>query len=452
MSKETESQRAKGLYSLPPELFISVCGYMDNKSFGRFLRTCRGIHAFGKDDMLRRATEDAFAPQHEYDKFLIVHGNREVHCRSDRCPKCTKSDPVVEPTYSFSRERLLRAALIGDCDTVEKYLAAGVDPNFYTLQPLPLLYQLCVAHSYQPDKILKTLKLLLKYGADPNLPFGQDKTLLDYVGRQGFYIAHKKAKLLLHAGAKFTTTSGFGALCKIEPESTSRHRGRGIWCLQQAIRNGSDLFNLEHDMVFPQPALYYRPTGIPGAPMSLLHIAVTYGKSQTVQLLLDHVPHLMDTSTGEVLCEALVQEDKEMAIFLLKKGVSIKNVAPNVKNPLPTAIDIEAYDAMQMILDHPDLDLSDNDVALGMESAFCSEYYEFMELLLHDPRFGHRFLRAARVDEWKEAEMVNSLGDDYEEGAENEFEHEFLIRPWLQDQRQMLRLVKRMMAEQVSSS
>ena len=77
-----------------------------------------------------------------------------------------------------NEERLCQASINGDADEVHRLLASGVNPNFIRVDMTshPLWENaLCIAASMGN---IEVVKLLLKFGADPNIQNSRGKTPL----------------------------------------------------------------------------------------------------------------------------------------------------------------------------------------------------------------------------------------------------------------------------------
>ncbi|RAL09068.1 uncharacterized protein BO97DRAFT_417139 [Aspergillus homomorphus CBS 101889] len=200
---------ATGLAALPTEVAVECIFYMDTATLCVLRLTCKSFRDLVRETLQARCRESVLPPQSTYDRVMAI--SEDGTRRSSR--------------YSWRKGRvkqpLARLVAHGRCDAVRFCLDAGLSANVYDLSARPLLHiaslhtQIAMAH------------LLLEHGADPHATVSPARyTALDYVRWIPLYdefeppvpldedlpAQEDMVRLLLGAGARYTTENGEGIL------------------------------------------------------------------------------------------------------------------------------------------------------------------------------------------------------------------------------------------------
>ncbi|KAG2419883.1 hypothetical protein HFD88_004680 [Aspergillus terreus] len=316
---------------VPPELLLEICKHMDPPSLARFSQTCKYMDFQLCVERKKAAKQYALPTPEEYE--------RARHRWDEACR------PV---------EHMAKAVQDGRYFAVLGFLEAGVDPKSYTLGFRSLLG--LAIYKKQVDIV----HLLLRYGADPELPqFDPPRSSISHL-----YSA-AVAYLLLRFGAKINLMREFSAMIGGRLPTSM---------LDLAILNGSDL------------------PGLTANHSTVLHIAIDNRYDDYAYFLLRKFPDLVeetDNTGSTALTHALLHSNKPLALELIRHNAPVGHVDAWGVSDMWLAVNKGYYSVVQEMLARWDGPSG----SLGMDplqSAITIKQFEIAALLVEHPSFQTR--------------------------------------------------------------
>ncbi|PWY88215.1 ankyrin [Aspergillus heteromorphus CBS 117.55] len=295
----------------------------DETSFSRFLQVdaMTTSEAFGLEGTLNLN----YAIQ---EQFIMEYRDRD-ELKDQPKPRC-----LFEPDPT---ERVPRAIVDGDVETLRQELERGVDPNKLTSSGIRLL-SLAVVHLQ-----VECVKLLLEYSADPNSRgYWRDARPLDYV--IPFFIVETDfmqaaiIEFLINSGATFTYANVFHTICRMER----------LDLMVQAVRNGTPLETIRCS---ENATLLHRASIFP----------CRLGQPFIVNYILQQAPGLLnvkDKKGRTALHYALLGGNKQMPQFLLRSPVDAMAVDKNNESALHIAVRRLRHADVVALLNRPGVDIA----------------------------------------------------------------------------------------------
>ncbi|PYI08072.1 ankyrin [Aspergillus sclerotiicarbonarius CBS 121057] len=304
---------------LPRELHLELGKCLDHQSMGRLSCTCKYFRESLREDLKRRAKAHALAPDDVYAQIFGFEAHRGASGQDRQ-----RRDEARRELMENTPQPMVAAIEAERYDVVKAYLDAGVSADSVALDGDRLLE----VAGMNPSVSLT--RLLLEYGADPNLPPNpppryatNTSTVLDSLLDPDEDIA----QVLLEHGAKFTVGEVFQALSSMES---------GPKLLQLALDNGTDL-----------------------RAMDPLRTAAGCGTPAVVEMMAAYAPDLLNHQErgGRTALEhALGSRKPQNALQLLRLGIPIAPSPAFFRDGLEEAIQMGYSEVVDEMLSRPELE------------------------------------------------------------------------------------------------
>lgn len=336
---------------VPPEILLEICKHMDPPSLARFSQTCKYMDFQLCVERKKAAKQYALPTPEEYE--------RARHRWDEACR------PV---------EHMAKAVRDGRYFAVLGFLEAGVDPKSYTLGFRSLLG--LAIYKKQVDIV----HLLLRYGADPELPqFDPPRSSISHLYSAAVACMSAKMEYDEESLPKLTRIVDlllrFGAKINLMREFSAMIGGRlPTSMLDLAILNGSDL------------------PGLTANHSTVLHIAIDNRYDDYSYFLLRKFPELVeetDNTGSTALTHALLHSNKPLALELIRHNAPVGHVDAWGVSDMWLAVNKGYYSVVQEMLARWDGPSG----SLGMDplqSAITIKQFEIAALLVEHPSFQTR--------------------------------------------------------------
>ncbi|OJJ98616.1 hypothetical protein ASPACDRAFT_44247 [Aspergillus aculeatus ATCC 16872] len=253
-----DEQLNNPLIQLPNELHLQYAYYLDARALSRLSRTCKKLkNKFSEElERAREAHEWAIVAVNYWGGEWGSQTTADIEARMRQDNQGAAIAVEAHPKRWKRYPRLYHVIKMGQIDLVQNYLRARGDPNLrIRLGAMPsinkpLLHWALYTGNW--DGHTTIVRLLLEYGADPNLDETDRKegirgagTALDWVGREhrGLYFKGQypqpgdaeRTRLALSYGARASLHETIYSLYQMEDGSA---------LVQMAVVNGTDLMQL----------------------------------------------------------------------------------------------------------------------------------------------------------------------------------------------------------------
>ncbi|PYH89267.1 ankyrin [Aspergillus ellipticus CBS 707.79] len=388
------------LLSLPTELLLEVAKLLDPKCFAALCKVCRDVRSSVQCLTTSMATEYAKGPAEHY-CHLIEHKDGIVHRKRKPCSLCPNYDPnaFYRPVDRAEKRKnslkhllyvpqpLFDAVRGGDCARVQSFLEAGVDPNIYSRKGLRPLY-LCGPN-------VDMTNLLLRYGANPNLPSPKSWTLLDSLCWTWYrYLSRGDDEevvwALLRAGGIVKLDTTVQVLCQVDSTLDA------LKCVARNGTNFADMLDGYADCDYAYPWMNPEKG-------SILHTLLTTAEYESLDCIIETAPSTLHNTLGgvNVLSWAIYEGHRNAALYLLKKGVKVQNLYPEAEDPLLSAMELGHSGVLEELLNHPGLDPDDQHWAECVRILEQDFNFTLMSTILRNERHGRRVLELMNMKVWE---------------------------------------------------